>query len=69
MKTIESLQINGQTLTVLVDEKQPNKAYVFYFINGVEIKEWQKLSKLHQNLFTTLADSLCDGLSIQKWSY
>jgi tetrahydromethanopterin S-methyltransferase subunit F len=45
------------------------KGYVNYFIEGSQITDWSKLITRYQRLFTTLADNLCEGLAVIKWSY
>ena len=40
-----------------------------YFIDGYEVKEWGKVVKRYQRILTALADNLCEGLAVQKWSY
>jgi hypothetical protein len=72
MKAIETITTDeGKVLTVIV-ETMPNddtKGYVSYFINGVQVQDWAKLKKQQQRLFNALADNLCEGLCLTKWSY
>ncbi|HRH53293.1 MAG TPA: hypothetical protein PLN38_08215 [Chitinophagales bacterium] len=45
------------------------KAHVDYFIDGIQVTDWSKVAKRYQRLLTTLADNLCEGLCLTKWSY
>ncbi len=69
MKVLEYIEIHGKCLSVLAIEKETNKAYISYFIDGVEITQWETLPTLYKNLFTVLSDALCEGMKWQKWSY
>ena len=65
------INYDGKILAVLVETKPEDdtKGYVSYFINGIEITDWSRLVKRYQVMFTALADNLCEGLAVQKWSY
>jgi hypothetical protein len=71
MKAIEIINYENKRLGVLVETKEDSdtKGYVSYFIDGIEITDWSKLVKRYQLMFTALADNICDGLGLQKWSY
>ena len=71
MKALEMINYDGKILAVLVETKPEDdtKGYVSYFINGIEITDWSRLVKRYQVMFTALADNLCEGLAVQKWSY
>lgn len=72
MKAIETITTDESKVLAVLVETMPNddtKAYVSYFINGVEVIEWTKLKTQEQRLFNALADNLCDGLCLTKWSY
>lgn len=70
MKTIETITYGNTQLTVLIETKEDEKkAFVSYFINGIEITEWSKLVKRYQATLTVLADNMCEGMGLIKWSY
>ncbi len=59
----------NETLTVHVEEKECQKGYVSYFINGEQVVHWGTLTDLQKALFTALADDLCAKMFVSKWSY
>lgn len=74
MKTVESLIYQGVTLTILVTieevpDAEKDKAFVEYFINGYQVKDWGKIKAVYQQIFTAMADEECNKLSAVKWSY
>jgi hypothetical protein len=71
MKAIETVSYEGKTIAVLVETMPDDetKAYVHYFIDGTEIKDWGKIVKRYQRILTALADNLCEGMAVIKWSY
>ncbi len=71
MKAIEMISYEGKTLSIMVETMPDDdkKGYVSYFIDGYEVKEWGKVVKRYQRILTALADNLCEGLAVQKWSY
>lgn len=71
MKAIEMINYEGKCLSVYVETmpEDDSKGYVSYFIDGIEIKDWSKLVKRYQRILTALADNLCEGLAVLKWSY
>lgn len=69
MKTIETVTYMGHNLAVLVTGDEHDKATVEYFVNGLEISDWDKLKPDFQALFSTLADVVCKNLSLTKWIY
>jgi len=71
MKAIEIINYENKRLGVLVETKPEDdtKGYVSYFIDGIEITDWSKLVKRYQVMLTVLADNLCEGLGLIKWSY
>ena len=69
MKILETLNYNNTILTVLVEEKEPNKAFATYFINGYEVKDWALIKLIYQDLLTTLLDEICRQTQLKKWSY
>ena len=71
MKAIEIIETEGKRLGVLVETKgnDETKGYVSYFIDGLEITDFSKLVTRYQRLFNTMADNLCKGLAVTKYSY
>lgn len=69
MKTIETTTYNGHNLTVLITEMDNDNAFVEYFINGMQVKEWSKIRPDFQALFITLSDVVCKNLCLNKSSY
>ena len=71
MKAIEMISYEGKRLSVLVETLPDNdtKGYVSYFVDGIQITDWGKLVKRYQRILTALADNLCEGLAVTKWSY
>jgi len=71
MKAIEMINYEGKNLTALIETMPDDdtKAYVSYFIDGIEITDWSKLVKRYQRILSALADNLCEGLALTKWSY
>jgi hypothetical protein len=70
MKAIETIIYNGKILSVLVQtQSEENKGYISYFIDGLEITDFDKITKQFQRIFTALADNICEGLGLVKWSY
>jgi tetrahydromethanopterin S-methyltransferase subunit F len=71
MKTLETILYENKTFAVLVETMPDDdtKGYVSYFIEGSQITDCSKLITRYQRLFTTLADNLCEGLAVIKWSY
>lgn len=71
MKAIETIIHDGKIFTVLV-ETQANdhtKGFVYYFIDGMQLTDWSKLITRYQRIFTVMADNLCEGFAVEKWSY
>jgi hypothetical protein len=71
MKAIETIQTENKTLAVLI-ETLPNddtKAVVSYFIDGIELTEWSRIPPRFQRLLAALAENLCEGMGVIKWSY
>ena len=71
MKTIESITYKGATLTVYatiqeMPEGEQDRAYIEYFINGYEVKKWSEIKKVYQDLFTVLADDICQCMCAVK---
>ena len=71
MKAIEMINYEGKCLSVYVETMpgDETKGYVSYFIDGIQITDWGKLVKRYQRIFTALADNLCEGMTLIKWSY
>lgn len=71
MRAIETIVTENKTLAVLVETMagDDTKGYVSYFIDGIEVNEWEKVVKRYQRLLIALSDNLCEGLNLQKWSY
>lgn len=71
MKAIEIINYEDKRLSILVETRpeENTRAYVSYFIDGIEIKEWSKIEKRFQRILTALADNLCEDLKLTKWSY
>ncbi len=71
MKALTNCTIENATLTVYVEtfDFEPNNGFISYFINGIQINEWEKIKPLYQQIFTALADDLCKGYCLTKYSY
>ncbi|MBP9690407.1 MAG: hypothetical protein KBE91_12390 [Bacteroidia bacterium] len=71
MKALEIMDYDNKRFGVLVETRPEDdtKGYVSYFIEGIEITDWSKLVKRYQVMLTSLADNLCEGMAVQKWSY
>lgn len=70
MKAIETINYEGKTLAVLVEtHEDETKGYVSYFIDGMQLTDWSKLVTRYQRIFSAIADNLCEGLAVTKWSY
>ena len=69
MKTLRTLKTETFELAVLIEEVEPGKAQIDYFINGNQLVDWSKIKPIFQNLFTVLADDECKRLNLLKWSY
>ena len=69
MKTTDTIIHNNTQLTILVEEKEPNKAFATYFVNGFEVKEWATLKTIWQAIFIAMLDDICTINSLVKWSY
>ena len=71
MKAVEMINYEGKHLSVLVETmpEDETKGYVSYFIDGIQITDWGKLVKRYQRILTALADNLCEGMALTKWSY
>jgi hypothetical protein len=70
MKALEIISYEGKTLSVFVETKyDDNKGWVSYFIDGLEITDFDKILKRYQRIFEALADNICEGLQIEKHSY
>ena len=73
MKAIENLITDNRTFTVLVQTNDnlmdETKGFVSYFINGDEIGDFDKILPRYQRLFNLMADNLCEGLAVIKYSY
>lgn len=69
MKTIQNLTYGKDELTVLVTELDNEKAAVEYFINGYQVTDWSKIKPVFQNLLTAMADDVCKGYALTKWTY
>ena len=71
MKAVEIMDYEGKRFAVLVETmpEDDTKGYVSYFIDGNQITDWSRLVKRYQVMFTALADNLCEGLAVTKWSY
>jgi hypothetical protein len=69
MKALNTAIVDGKNLTVLMDELPEDKASISYFIDGLEITCWDKIKPFYQNIFTVLADDVCKGYCLTKWSY
>lgn len=71
MKAIETLTYQGKVFAVLVETKQDDEVngYIHYFIDGTEITDYSRLLKTYQRMFTVMADNLCQGHGLIKYSY
>jgi len=71
MKATETIQYEGKLLGVYLETSTADerKAHISYFIDGTEITDWSKLVTRYQRILTALADNLCEGLNVIKWSY
>ena len=71
MKATETLIYENKVFTILVEtfENDDTKAHVDYFIDGIQVTDWSKVVKRYQRLLTGLADNLCEGYCLVKWSY
>lgn len=69
MTAIETINYEGRTLAVLVQEQQPGKGYVQYYIDGIEVTDWGKIVTRYQRILSALADNLCETTGLAKWSY
>jgi hypothetical protein len=68
MKTLISAEVNGKTLTILV-EAEGNKATISYFVDGIQIIEWNKISIMYQTIFAAMVNDYCDSNNLVKWNY
>lgn len=69
MKAVKTLQTNNQTLTVLAEIDEYDKATISYFINGYWVKDWAKVLPEYQDYLTLLADHICKEQCAVKWTY
>lgn len=71
MKATETIQYEGKLLGVYLETSTTDerKAHISYFIDGTEITDWSKLVTRYQRILTALADNLCEGYNVIKWSY
>lgn len=69
MKTVETINYQNTTLTILVQVDEHSKAHVEYFVNGYQVTDWGQLRTIYKNLFNALADEECKRLNAVKWSY
>jgi hypothetical protein len=71
MKAIDIINYEGKTLAVLVETQgnDETKGFVSYFIDGMQLTDWSKLVSRYQRIFSAMADNLCEGLAVTKWSY
>ena len=70
MKAIEMINYEGKSLSVFVETmpEDETKGYVSYFIDGYEVKDWAKIVKRYHRILSALADNLCEGMALTKWS-
>lgn len=70
MKAAETINYEGKVLAVFLETlpADERKAYVSYFIDGIEVTEWSKIVKRYQRILTALSDNLCEGLNVIKWN-
>ena len=69
MKYIEQLTHNHKTLICFVESDDKDKAYVSYFIDGIEITDFSKLLSIYQKLFDVLRSSIVAENNLQLWSF
>ena len=62
MKAIMNANVEGKTLTVLVEKIDIGKAKVDYFINGGCVTGWEKLDELDKRQLAIMADVLCEQM-------
>jgi hypothetical protein len=69
MKTLQNFTYGKEELTVVVTELDEKKAAVEYFINGIQISDWESIKPVFQNLLIAASDDVCNNLGLTKWSY
>ena len=69
MKYIEQLTHNHKTLICFVESDDEDKAYVSYFIDGIEITDFSKVLSIYQKLFDVLRSSIVSENELQLWSF
>lgn len=79
MKICDTLNYCGTTLNVLVtfsendvvdfEGYQKPKAYIEYFVNGVQLEDWHKIKLNLQCALSMMADNVCRENNLYKWSY
>ena len=71
MKATETIQCEGKLLGVYLETSTADerKAHISYFIDGIEVTDWSKIANRYQRILTALADNLCEGMNVIKWSY
>lgn len=71
MRSIETIQYMGKQLSVFVESfpDDESKGAVSYYIDGIEIKDWGKLSKPYARILSAMADNVCEYMGVKKFSY
>lgn len=69
MKALNTAIMDGKNLTVLMEELPEDKASISYFIDGLELTQWDAIKPLYQQILTVLADDICKGYCLTKWAY
>lgn len=71
MKAIETIIYESKAFTTLVETQANDEinGFVYYFIDGMQITDWSKLTPRYQRIFTVMADNLCEKSGVSKWSY